>query len=267
WFANFSRYGELLRLCEGAIVTNEFLAARVRDFAGLPAAVVPNFMNQRQLRVSERVLAAKRQSGYRRDDTIHLGYFSGSQTHARDFQLVEDALMQLLAADSRLVLRLVGKIALEGPLRRYEQRVETYPLQDPVNLQRLIGQIEINLAPLQENPFTNCKSALKFFEAAAVGTLTVASPVFAFREAIEHGRTGFLAPAHRWPLVLTKVLQTLPDYANNAEAAAAVVHTRYQPAAQLPAIHGALLAASLEASSSRAAAPSRGVSVSPKCGG
>ena len=240
WFADFSRYGELLRLCDGAIVTNAFLAERVRDFAGMPTAVVPNFMNRAQLRISERILAAKRQSGYRRDGAIHLGYFSGSRTHSRDFELVEDALVQLLEADSRIVLRLVGEIDLTGHLRHYEQRIQVLPLADPINLQRLIGEVEINLAPLQDNPFTNCKSELKFFEAAAVGTLTLASPVFAFREAINHGSTGYLAPAHRWLSVLTDVLKNIGCYAQIAEAAAAQVHARYQPVAQLPAICGAV---------------------------
>jgi glycosyltransferase involved in cell wall biosynthesis len=240
WFADFSRYGELLRLCDGVIVTNAFLAERVRDFVGLPTAVVPNFMNRAQLRISERILAAKRQSGYRRDGAIHLGYFSGSRTHSRDFELVEDALVQLLDTDSRVVLRLVGEIDLTAHLRQYEQRIQVFPLEDPVNLQRLIGEVEINLAPLQDNPFTNCKSELKFFEAAAVGTLTLASPVFAFREAINHGRTGYLAPAHRWPSVLTEALQNLDCYADIAEAAAAEVHARYRPATQLQVICGAV---------------------------
>jgi glycosyltransferase involved in cell wall biosynthesis len=243
WFADFSRYGELLRLCDGAILTNAFLAARVRDFAGVPTAVVPNFMNRAQLRISERMLAAKRQSGYRRDGAIHLGYFSGSRTHSRDFELVEDALVQLLEADSRTMLRLVGEIDLTAPLRRYEQRIQVFPLKDPVNLQRLIGEVEINLAPLQDNPFTNCKSELKFFEAAAVGTVTVASPVFAYRESIIHGETGFLAPAHRWHAVLAEALQNLSNYEAMAETAAAAVYAKYQPLLQLPTIRAALFGA------------------------
>jgi hypothetical protein len=245
WFADFSRYGELMRLCDGAIVTNDYLAERVGDFAPLPTAVVPNFMNHAQLHVSERVLAAKRQSGYRRDDAIHFGYFSGSRTHGRDFELVEDALTQLLNVDSRLVLRLVGEIAVSGPLRGHEERIQVLPLQDPVNLQRLIGEVEINLAPLQDNPFTNCKSELKFFEAAAVGTLTVASPVFAFRGAIEYGRTGFLAAAHRWQTVLSDALQRLTGYAELAEAAV-IAQGKYQPLAQLPVIRAAVFSGAPE---------------------
>jgi glycosyltransferase involved in cell wall biosynthesis len=244
WFAKFSRYGALMRLCDGVVVTNDYLAARVRDFVDLPVAVVPNFMNQAQMSASDGILAAKRRSNYRRDDRCHIGYFSGSQTHRRDFQLVEDALARLLDADPRVVLRLVGKIDLGAPLRRHQQRVEFLPMQDPISLQRCIGEVEINLAPLQDNPFTNCKSELKFFEAAAAGTVTVASPVFAFRESMHHAKTGFLAPAHRWHAELTEALERLDDGIEMAEAAAAEVHRRYRPRAQLPGIRAALFAPS-----------------------
>ena len=41
WFAYISRMGETLRLCDGAITTNDYLAARITEFSGLPVNVVP----------------------------------------------------------------------------------------------------------------------------------------------------------------------------------------------------------------------------------
>ncbi len=65
-------------------------------------------------------------------------------------------------------------------------------------MQRLIGEVELNLAPLQDNRFTNCKSELKYFEAAITGTLTIASPTYAFRNALRDGENGFLANDTEW---------------------------------------------------------------------
>ncbi|MBO7718339.1 glycosyltransferase, partial [Candidatus Saccharibacteria bacterium] len=48
------------------------------------------------------------------------------------------------------------------------------------------------------NDFTNCKSELKFFEAGAVETTTIASPTYAFLKAIENGKNGFLARPGEW---------------------------------------------------------------------
>ena len=123
-----------------------------------------------------------------------------------------------------------------------------------MNLQRLVGEVEINLAPLQDNPFTDCKSELKFFEAAAVGTLSIASPTFAFRAAIAHGSNGFLAPAHRWLDTLREAIACLPHYASLAEVAREAVLARYAPA-----VHARLIANTLfSAPSTRWAAANPG---------
>ncbi|MGH8605409.1 MAG: glycosyltransferase family 1 protein, partial [Gammaproteobacteria bacterium] len=176
WFGWIARTGATLRLCDGAITPNAFLAERIREFAGIPVAVVPNFMNREQLAISERVLEQKRASGYRRNGRIHLGYFSGTPTHNKDFELVASALERLLETDPRVVVLVVGFMDLDERFTRFGGRVEVHPFQDFINLQRLMGGVEINLVPLQYNTFTHCKSELKYFEAAAVGTISVASP-------------------------------------------------------------------------------------------
>ena len=55
WFAAMSRLGAMLRLCDGAISTNEFLSSHIEDFAQLPTWVVPNFLNRLQLERSAEV--------------------------------------------------------------------------------------------------------------------------------------------------------------------------------------------------------------------
>ena len=64
----------------------------------------------------------------------------------------------------------------------------------------------MNLVPLQDNTFTNCKSELKWFEAAIVGGLTVASPTFTYRGVIEPGVNGWLAASHEWDVALREIL-------------------------------------------------------------
>ena len=45
-------------------------------------------------------------------------------------------------------------------------------------------------------------SRTEYFEAAIVGTLTIATPTFAYRGAIDDGRNGYLASAQQWADVL-----------------------------------------------------------------
>jgi glycosyltransferase involved in cell wall biosynthesis len=236
WFADLGRHGALMRLCDGVTVTNAYLAERAHAFCGLPVAVVPNFMNRAQLDHSASILDNKRHTGFSRDGRIHLGYFSGTRTHRRDFAIVEDALLDLMESDDRTVLRIVGFLDPGSRFARFGDRVEVFPLQNILNLQRLIGEVEINLVPLQDNAFSNCKSELKVFEAAAVGTISVVSPSFTLKRAVDDGRTGFVAPAHRWRSVLDKAIARLDGYPQMAEASAQAALQRYVPIAQGPAV-------------------------------
>ena len=185
WFGYIARLNAVLHLCDRVITTNEYLASHIRACTGKDVRIVPNFINREQLEYSLQLYAAKRAARFSGDERIHLGYFSGSPSHDNDFELISDALARLLDKDPRLHLRLVGYLNVNGPVVGHAERIERFGMHDFINLQRLIGSTEINLVPLQDNAFTNCKSELKFFEAGIVGTITVASPVFAYRMA-EH---------------------------------------------------------------------------------
>ena len=191
-----------MRLCDGVITTNAFLAEKIRDFSGLPTWTVPNFLNRAQIELSSQIRAAKQQSEWARDSQIDIGYFSGTPTHARDFALIESALVTLLESNPAVRLRIVGFPPQSELLAPLAHRIETLPLQDFLNLQRMIGAVEINVVPLQDNEFTNCKSELKYFEAAIVGTVTIATPTFTYRQAIDDGRNGYLATAQQWAEIL-----------------------------------------------------------------
>jgi glycosyltransferase involved in cell wall biosynthesis len=128
------------------------------------------------------------------------------------------------------MLRIVGFMDHNEDLVRYRDRIEFHPLQDFLNLQRLIAEVEINISPLQENTFTNCKSDLKFFEAAICGTLTLASPTFAFRNSIAHGQTGFLVSGHCWDQALrdaVAIVEDRPRHTAIADAASEYVLSAY----------------------------------------
>jgi glycosyltransferase involved in cell wall biosynthesis len=227
WFSYNSRLGATLKLCDAGVTTNEFLAARMHEFAGIEIAVVPNFMNREQLMLSERVFAAKAQQQPGQDGLIHLGYFSGSPSHNRDFAIAIPALEEMLEEDERLGVVVVGYIEAGPRLERFGSRVKRFPFQDYVNLQRLIGSVEFNLMPLQFNTFTDCKSELKYFEAAAVGTLCIASPSHVYSRAIRHADNGYLARSYEWADVIRQALSNLPQYRQTAEHAHADALSKY----------------------------------------
>jgi glycosyltransferase involved in cell wall biosynthesis len=244
WFAYVSRIGATLKLCDGAITTNAYLARRLTDFAGVPCAVVPNFMNEAQLARSRDVVEAKRRTGFARDGALHVGYFSGSPTHAKDFEIAASALAAILDRFPSVRVRMVGYLEAPPVLQRHAARLDREAFRDYVNLQGLIGSTEINIAPLQDNRFTNCKSELKYFEAAAVGTVTIASPTFTFAQSIESGRNGYLASAQDWESALARVIGDLDGdldaYVAMAERGVEDAEARYAWPVQIDAIRAAV---------------------------
>ncbi|MBR0655598.1 glycosyltransferase family protein [Plastoroseomonas arctica] len=241
WFSYIGRMGAALRLCDGVITTNAFLGQQIARDSGLPVAIVPNYLNREQEAVSRAIVAAKRDGNWARNGRIHVGYFSGSPTHTRDFAIVASSLATLLAEEPRLIVRLVGMLDPHPALAPWRHRIEVHPFTDFLTLQRLVGSTEISLAPLQDNIFTNSKSELKYFEAAAVATLTIASPTFTFRQAIDEGRTGLLANELEWADKIRQAIRMIDDgrYQPVVLAAAESAMARYGSDAQLPAIERA----------------------------
>ena len=227
WFAYISRMGETLRLCDGAITTNDYLADRISEFSGLPVSVVPNFINKEQLLLSESLFLNKKSSGFARDGKICLGYFSGSPSHNLDYAVVTNALEEVLENDQRVEFMVVGYIDAGPSLNRFGSRIIRRPFQDYVNLQRLVSSVEFNLMPLQSNIFTNCKSELKYFEAAIVGTLSIASPSHTYSASIEDRKNGYIAQAHQWASVIQRAIENIDTYPDMAATANADAHLKY----------------------------------------
>jgi glycosyltransferase involved in cell wall biosynthesis len=245
WCAYIGRLGLTLQLCDGAITTNDYLAARLSEFLRSGhVSVIPNFYNAWQAQVSADIYRRKFGGPIQRDGRLHIGYFSGTNTHARDFALAAGALDRLLEADTRTVLHIVGSLEVPERLRRHAERIRSLPLHDFINLQRLQGEVEIAIAPIQDNVFTNCKSELKFFEAALTGTVVIASPTHTLKDAIADGETGFLAPAHRWDQILTEARALLDGDSDGYRVLAArarnYVELRYAPERQAERIATAL---------------------------
>jgi glycosyltransferase involved in cell wall biosynthesis len=227
WFSYLGRLGATLKLCDGAITTNDYLARQIQEFSDVPVSIVPNFINQEQLELSDRIYEAKQGLAPTANKHIHFGYFSGSPSHNRDFALVATALEAALEQDERLAVVVVGYIDAGPGLKRFGERVTRFPFTDYVNLQRLIGSVEFNLMPLQHNVFTHSKSELKYFEAAVVGTQSIASPTYTYERAIRHGDNGYLAQAHQWLSIIGQALREIDQYPAMAQRSRADAREKY----------------------------------------
>jgi glycosyltransferase involved in cell wall biosynthesis len=212
------------------MTTNSLLADRLSAYVEDGAAIVPNVMNRTQQDYSRELLDAKVRSGFRREGPVTVGYFSGTPSHVRDFAVASTSLARLLDEDDDVSVRIVGYLDDLGALEPHRERVEFQSFMHYVALQRSIAEVEVNIAPLSHTAFNICKSDLKFFEAAAVGTWTVASHTPSLDDAIDDGVTGRLAKAHEWDAALHEAVELARDpqaYAARVTPAAEKAHARW----------------------------------------
>ncbi|HEX9271471.1 MAG TPA: methyltransferase domain-containing protein, partial [Candidatus Binatia bacterium] len=189
---NIRQHHRTLSLCKFAVVATEPLRAAVqRTFPQIRCFINPNGLNDIQLRQAEQALQINKPAADAQ--IVRIAYLSGTPTHNQDFRECSRALERVLETYSHARLMLVGHLDSGEEFARFGERIELRPTVPWQDLPRLIRRVDINLAPLEgDNPFTECKSSLKYFEAAILGIPTVASDLEPYRKSVAHGENGYL---------------------------------------------------------------------------
>lgn len=192
WRGATTRFDLASQLADALIVPNDYFAQHLRAWTDKPVLVIHSSLNDEQVQLAQEI--ANLSDGDFSDGRFLVGYFSGTSSHQEDFGIVEPALLSFLSQHDDTQLLIGGCFRLSESLYKLylSGRVTVMPKVDYCTLQYLQASVDVVLAPLIIDSFTNCKSALKVFEAGIVGTPACASPSFSYREAIEPGVTGFI---------------------------------------------------------------------------
>lgn len=235
WLGYFWGIRRIAKKVDGFITTNDFLGRILKQSFNKPYKVVRNSLNSGQIEVSKKCLEKKKHEGF------VIGYFSGSSTHEKDFKMVEPALDKLMKTHDDIRLRIVGDMKLSQEINKWVGlgRVLVSKKVDYLKLEDLIAGVDINIAPLVINDFTNCKSELKFFEAGVVETTTVASPSYTFERVITDDENGFLAEQEEWYDKLEYLYKNPKENARIAKNAREYVLKHYYGKEFLKEIEGA----------------------------
>lgn len=121
--------------------------------------------------------------------------WAGGSSHFEDLRMIVPDLKALLDHNPGLELHLAGQYFAAIMRELPESRVFFHPWVHPSGHGFHLATIgaDIAIAPLQESPFNESKSCVKFYEYAALGWATVASNVAPYADEIRHGDTGVLA--------------------------------------------------------------------------
>jgi glycosyltransferase involved in cell wall biosynthesis len=102
-------------------------------------------------------------------------YLPGTRSHDRDFQVFAEGITKFLNDHPHVRLQVTGPLQFDLPVRPEQiLRREKVPFAE---YHEHIRHGWVNLAPLEDTPFTRCKSALKVIEAGYWGKPTLCSPI------------------------------------------------------------------------------------------
>lgn len=189
WMQGVRRYRTTMEQCVGFVGSTPALAAHAQTVTGLPTAVFGNGVGTELARASARARQRPRNAG-----RLRVGYFSGTNTHDADWAMVEEAVTSVVAQRDGVELWLGGHLPETSRIDALGRRAVRLPYLHWTDLPLALHDVDVNLAPIDmASPFNQAKSAIKWLEAALVGTPTVASPTRPFADAIDDGTSGLLA--------------------------------------------------------------------------
>lgn len=199
WITSAKSFQKMGNLCDAYWTTNYFLAERLEDLFHGKVWVLGNFFNKSQEEVSNIYLKQKKDRNFYKEPFM-IGYFSGTSTHFNDFMEITDEIFEFMECHKDVLLKIVGYMQIPEKLTKYvrQGRIITLPFMDCCSLQKEIAEVDVNLVPLVENEFTNCKSEIKYFEAAMVGTISCMTPTYVYKSLQCKNTLGYYCRRGEW---------------------------------------------------------------------
>ena len=220
------RYGKALSECEAAITTTECLKRELEKY--VPEVFINrNRASDEMVKYSETALAEKAEKPG--EESVVIGYFSGSITHNADIEMILPALQSVMKKYPQVRLLTVGELEIPVELAAYSDRIKHAPFVDWKELPKLISTVDINIAPLEDSIFNAAKSENKWMEAALVKVPTIASNIGAFQIAIKDRETGLLCnDCTEWIQAMGELIEDPSMRERIAENAYKQCHTEYR---------------------------------------
>lgn len=220
-----SLFAEAASLCDYGMVSTPSLARHLEGRVRTGTVFhQPNALHSAHL-VSMQGQATKT------GDVVTIFYGSGTKAHKLDFeQLIEPALARLFETHrDRIRVVVIGDITLSALLRPWaEYIIASRPIANVASYWDLLREADINISVLVPDVFNDCKSEIKWMEAAMFGIPSVVSGTQTHREVIVEGETGFLCESSAaFHAALDRLVRSSDERRRIGEAARQVVLDRY----------------------------------------
>ena len=195
-------YKRAMQQADVVLVATKFLGDKARLFHPDVRLMRNGLDAEMERSASQQVSNHKNVSNF-----VTIAYLSGSESHDRDFCLVENTLIELLRERKDVKVLLAGHLQFSSEFESFGDRFEYVEFLPYEAFQCLFSRIDINLVPLEvEEEFCQAKSELKVIEAAVYGIPSVVSPTGVHKEVIEHNVNGKLVEDNDWRTAIEDLL-------------------------------------------------------------
>lgn len=195
------RVAKGMALCDRVTTTTAPLAERLRALGAKDVRVVPNGLPQERLR----------EHAPNPRNRIRIG-FAGGISHAGDLEIIR----HVMATVHEEVTWVFFGMQPENPSARTEFH-EGVPVQAYLDKMSTLN-IDLMLAPLENNEFNRCKSNLRLIEAGAVGASVIAQDMPCYREE-KPPVFAYATTPENWTQAVQRFIQvSQADRGRNAEA-------------------------------------------------
>jgi glycosyltransferase involved in cell wall biosynthesis len=219
-----------MALCDYGLASTQPLADRMAPLMRSGTA----FVHRNALHAPhEKAMAAPRI--HRPDEQIRIFYGTGTKAHNEDFeQHLAPALARILAGFPKAELVVLGYLTLPATLAPFTDRImAAEPIWDISAYWRLLARMDINLAVLKPGAVADCKSEIKWLEAAMLGIPSIVTPTQTYREVLGDGEAAlFATSAEEWHDALHRLVSCDAERARIGAAARRLALAQYaMPAA------------------------------------
>ncbi|GJH26032.1 glycosyltransferase [Caballeronia novacaledonica] len=201
-------YRQMMLACDFSIASTQGLSDAMLEAGVRETFVIENALDRETMRVAASINA---KPGRKRDGFLRIVYGSGTKTHDADFRAGAPGIKMALRQRPNVKLRIIGELGLPDDFAEVASQIERLPSSRYAEYLSRLADCDISIAPLESSVFNDAKSNIKYLEASVVKLPSVCSPAAAFRTAISHGETGFLAET---PAAWCETLLALIDNAD-----------------------------------------------------
>ncbi|WP_131197021.1 glycosyltransferase, partial [Lichenihabitans psoromatis] len=207
-----------MALCDYGIASTTLLAEYIKKVVRTGHCfVLPNGIDSRNVDYFD--FSVPR---VRRTDEVVLFYGSGTKAHNSDFlDLLGEPLLTLMMRYPNLRLMVIGFLSLDAQFEPVRDRIVQFGwTKDVESYWSLLAEADINMAVLIPSPTTDCKSEIKWLEAATMGVPSVVSATHRYLEVLDPGVDALVAQtSSEWLIALDALIKS-SDYRRSIADAA-----------------------------------------------